>query len=250
MTQRLLPSLILILVACAHYPRTIAAPVVTVAGASTSQGYRFENFPADGKNTDSLFVILTFSGGGTRAAAFAYGVLRELAQTPIDTGSRTRTLLEEVDVISTVSGGSFAGGFYALYGPDSLEAFESRFLTWNAESTLKKRVLSTDLIRLAAPAFSRSDIATATWDRRLFHGATFGTLVQRRKRPYLLINATDVGLGAQFSFTQAQFDPLCADLSRFTIARAVAASLLFQFCLLLSRFRTMPAAARSSFRDG
>ena len=102
MTQRLLPSLILILVACAHYPRTIAAPVVTVAGASTSQGYRFENFPADGKNTDSLFVILTFSGGGTRAAAFAYGVLRELAQTPIDTGSRTRTLLEEVDVISTV----------------------------------------------------------------------------------------------------------------------------------------------------
>ena len=231
MTHRSLVPLVLILVACAHYPHTIATPVATPAGASASQGYRFENFPADGKNTDSLFVILTFSGGGTRAAAFAYGVLRELAQTPIDTGSRTRTLLEEVDVISTVSGGSFAGGFYALYGPDSLEAFESRFLTWNAESTLKKRVLSTDLIRLAAPAFSRSDIATATWDRRLFHGATFGTLVQRRKRPYLLINATDVGLGAQFSFTQAQFDPLCADLSRFTIARAVAASSAFPILL-------------------
>jgi NTE family protein len=213
----------LILGACAHYPPTAPAPLGSPVRAP-SQGYRFENFPTAGKNTDSLFVILTFSGGGTRAAALAYGVLRELAKTPIDSGSRTRSLLEEVDVISTVSGGSFAGAFYALYGPDSLEAFESRFLTWNAESTLKKRVLSTDLIRLVAPAFSRSDIATDTWDRRLFHGATFGTLLQRRRRPYLLINATDVGLGAQFSFTQAQFDPLCADLSRFTIARAVAAS--------------------------
>ena len=231
MTQRLLMPLVLILGACAHYPSTAPIPLGFPAGARASEGYRFENFPAAGKNTDSLFVILTFSGGGTRAAALAYGVLRELAQTPIDTGSRTRSLLEEVDVISTVSGGSFAGGFYALYGPDSLEAFESRFLTWNAESTLKKRVLSTDLIRLVAPAFSRSDIATDTWDRRLFHGATFGTLLQRRKRPYLLINATDVGLGAQFSFTQAQFDPLCADLSRFTIARAVAASSAFPILL-------------------
>jgi NTE family protein len=220
-----------ILFACAHYPHTIAAPLEILPGASAFPGYRFENFPADGKNTDSVFIILTFSGGGTRAAAFAYGVLRELARTPIDTGGRTRSLLEEVDVISTVSGGSFAGAFYALYGPDSLESFESRFLTWNAESTLKRKVLSTDLIRLAAPAFSRSDIAADTWDRRLFHGATFGTLLYRRRRPYLLINATDVGLGAQFSFTQSQFDPLCADLSRFTIARAVAASSAFPVLL-------------------
>ncbi len=232
MTQRSWVPLVLILAACAHYPHTIATRPGTPAGASAFQGYRFENFPADGKNTDSLFVILTFSGGGTRAAAFAYGVLRELARTPIDTGSRTRSLLEEVDVISTVSGGSFLGGFYALYGPDSLESFESRFLMWNAESALKKRALSTrNLIRLTSPAFSRSDIATETWDRRLFHGATFGTLVRRRRRPYLLINATDVGLGAQFSFIQAQFDPLCADLSRFPIARAVAASSAFPVLL-------------------
>ncbi len=223
MTHRYFIPLVLIMGACAHYPPTAPTPL-GVPGRAPSQGYRFENFPPGDRNSDSLFIILTFSGGGTRAAALAYGVLRELAHTPIDTGSRTRSLLEEVDVVSTVSGGSFTGAFYALYGPDSLEAFESRFLTWNAESTLKKRMLSTDLMRLVAPAFSRSDIATDTWERRIFHGATFGTLLERRRRPYLLINATDVGLGAQFSFTQAQFDPLCADLSRFTIARAVAAS--------------------------
>jgi predicted acylesterase/phospholipase RssA len=237
----------LILGACAHYPHTIATPLGAPAGASAFEGYRFENFPADGRNSDSLFVILTFSGGGTRAAALAYGVLRELAHTPIDTGSRTRSLLDEVDVISTVSGGSFAGAFYALYGPDSLEAFESRFLTWNAESTLKKRMLSTDFIRLAAPAFSRSDVATETWDRRLFRGATFGTLVRRRKRPYLLINATDVGLGSQFSFTQAQFDPLCADLSRFMIARAVAASSAFP--ILLTPITLENRAGSCAFRE-
>src|SRR6202040_957225 len=112
MTPRSLLALILILGACAHYPPTAPAPLGYPARAP-SQGYRFENFPTAGKNSDSIFVILTFSGGGTRAAALAYGVLRELAQTPIDTGSRTRSLLEEVDVISTVSGGSFAGAFYA-----------------------------------------------------------------------------------------------------------------------------------------
>jgi NTE family protein len=227
--KRVLLSLLLI--ACAHYPHTIPIPTGIPAGRSASWGYRFENFPPSDKNTDSLFVILTFSGGGTRAAAFAYGVLKELAATQIDTGTKARSLLEEVDVISSVSGGSIAGAFYALYGPDSLNAFEARFLTWNAESSLKQRIFSRSLLRLASPAFSRSDVAAETWDRRLFHGATFGLLAQRGKRPYLIINATDVGLNAQFSFTQEQFDPLCADLSRFTIARAVAASSAFPILL-------------------
>lgn len=214
-------------VACAQYPHTAPTPVGALAGASANQGYRFENFPAVGNNSDSIFVILTFSGGGTRAAAFAYGVLRELARTPIDTGIRVRPFLDEVDVISTISGGSFAGAFYALYGVDSLQGFESRFLTWNAEKTLKRELLGPNLIRLGSSNFSRSDLAAEAWDKRLFHGATYGALVARRKRPYLIVNATDMALGAPFSFTQEQFDPMCDDLSKFPIARAVAASSAF-----------------------
>jgi NTE family protein len=61
-------------------------------------------------------LILAFSGGGTRAAAFAYGVLEELAATPVVLGGRPRRLLDEVDLISAVSGGSFTAAYYGLYG--------------------------------------------------------------------------------------------------------------------------------------
>ena len=65
-------------------------------------------------NSDETFVVLTFSGGGTRAAALAYGVLDKLYKTPLNNSGKT--LLSEVDVISTVSGGSFTGAYYTLFG--------------------------------------------------------------------------------------------------------------------------------------
>jgi NTE family protein len=212
---------------CAQYPHTAPLPVSTPAGSGAREGYKFENFRASGANTDSVFLILTFSGGGTRAAALAYGVLLELEKTSIDTGSSRRSLLDEVDVISTISGGSFAGAYYALYGKDSLAEFEDRFLTWNAESYLKRQLLTPAILRLASPRYSRSDLAAETWDARLFHNATFDVLAHRGTRPYLIVNATDMVLGAPFSFTQEQFDPLCDDLSKFPISRAVASSSAF-----------------------
>ncbi len=72
----------------------------------TSAGYRFDSLAMGPKNSDDVFVCLTFSGGGTRAAAFAYGVLTGLRDTPITEGG-SRRLLDEVDLISSVSGGSF-----------------------------------------------------------------------------------------------------------------------------------------------
>lgn len=213
--------------ACAHYPSTRPTAATEPAGRLGRGNYRFANFPATGRNTDSIFIILTFSGGGTRAAAFAYGALLELGRTKIDSGSHERSLLDEVDVISTISGGSFPGAYYALYGPDSLQSFESRFLDWNAEGALKRQLLTPTLFRLASPNYSRSDLAAETWDKRLFHGATFKSIMQRHTRPYLIINATDIALGSPFSFTQEQFDPMCDDVSEFPIARAVAASSAF-----------------------
>ena len=232
--------------ACAQYPHTAPIPRDAPAGSSARDGYRFENFPATGRNSDSIFVILTFSGGGTRAAAFAYGALLELARTQIDSGIRVRSMLEEVDVISTISGGSFTGAFYALYGIDSLPAFEQRFLTWNAEGRLKRQLLTPNLIRLGSPNFSRSDLAAETWDKRLFHGATFKDILSRRQRPYLIINATDMSLGAPFSFTQEQFDPMCDDLAQLPIARSVAASSAFPG--LLTPITIENHAGRCAFR--
>jgi hypothetical protein len=42
-------------------------------------GCRFESLRPGENNTDELFVVLAFSGGGTRAAAFSYGALEGLA---------------------------------------------------------------------------------------------------------------------------------------------------------------------------
>ena len=66
------------------------------------------------KNND-IKMFLSFSGGGTRAAAFSYGVLETLRDTEITYNNETSNLLSEVDVISSVSGGSFTSAYYGLY---------------------------------------------------------------------------------------------------------------------------------------
>lgn len=71
-----------------------------------SGGYRLSNIPPGKNNSDSLFVLLAFSGGGSRAAAFSYGALKKLRDTEIGWEGRRHRLLDEVDVISPVSGGS------------------------------------------------------------------------------------------------------------------------------------------------
>ena len=65
----------------------------------------------EGDRKPELAVLVAFSGGGTRASAFAYGVLKELADTEVITAKGTRPLLHEVDVISSVSGGSFTAAY-------------------------------------------------------------------------------------------------------------------------------------------
>ncbi|HQQ67973.1 MAG TPA: patatin-like phospholipase family protein, partial [Candidatus Cloacimonadota bacterium] len=70
-----------------------------------------------------LFLILAFSGGGTRAAALSYGTLEALRSVELTgriaettNGSRQRTMLDEVSIIVAVSGGSFTAAYYGLRG--------------------------------------------------------------------------------------------------------------------------------------
>ena len=95
---------------CAHYPVNDR-----LAEWDGNRGYRFHALDSDDGNTDSLFVCLSLSGGGTLAAALTYGVMKALRDTPIVWNNRTTTLLAEVDCISSVSGGSFAAAYYALF---------------------------------------------------------------------------------------------------------------------------------------
>jgi NTE family protein len=169
-------------------------------------------------------LFLAFSGGGTRAAAFAYGVLEGLRDTPVVVRDRRERLLDEVDVISGVSGGSFPAAYYGLFGDRIFEDFEERFLDRNVQRALVLQALRPkNLLRLLTPYLTRSELASQYYDRHLFGGATFADLAAA-EGPVIHINATDLSHGYRFTFNQGQFDVICSDLDVFPIARAVAAS--------------------------
>ena len=49
---------------------------------------------------DDMVVALSFSGGGTRAAAFSYGVLQGFDETRVQTAASTISLLDHIDFVS------------------------------------------------------------------------------------------------------------------------------------------------------
>jgi hypothetical protein len=190
-------------------------------------GYRFERLE-QGDNSNQLFVIVTFSGGGTRAAALAYGVLEALRDTTIEWQGHKLSLLDEVDVISSISGGSFPAAYYALRGKKFFDEFPDRFLYRPVQSDLVKLALSpASWLKLVAPAYGRSDLAAEFYDREVFAGATYADLIARNRRPFVILNATDMTTGTQFPFIQDQFDLMCSDLAGVPLGRAAAASSAF-----------------------
>jgi NTE family protein len=210
-----------------------AGPVNPRLAAYGDGGYRYANVRGDDQE-EELFVILAFSGGGTRAAAFSYGLLEALqAVTYPRAAGPARSLLEAVDVISSVSGGSFTAAHYALFGTAGFKQFEDDFLYRNIQAKLILKALAPwNWFRLMRSDYSRIDMAAELYDDDVFHGATFATLLEHaRGRPYVLLNATDMTVGARFEFTQDQFDLLCSDLSRVPVARGVAASSAFPILL-------------------
>lgn len=84
-------------------PPVPAKPLDTV---NPEYGYRFSNLQTGPNNSDGLLMVVAFSGSGTRSAAMAYGVLEKLRDTPIKWGGKPLRLLDEIDVINSVSGGS------------------------------------------------------------------------------------------------------------------------------------------------
>lgn len=206
------------LVGCSHYPVNARLDQYT-----PTEGYRMENLSAP-NNSGSLFVVLAFSGGGTRAAALAYGVLEQLRHTGIEWEGQHKSLLDEVDLISAVSGGSYTAAYYALYRERLFSDFEREFLLRNVQGQLTRKLLApSNSIRTISPTFGRTDLVAEYLDQHLFHGATFGDL-QQQGRPFVLLNASDMSLGTRFEFTQDQFDLLCSDLTSYSLSRAVAAS--------------------------
>src|SRR5216110_2142321 len=197
MPALLMLALLLLLGGCATRPIN---PPITQADPST--GYRFEVRQAEVKNKDNL-VVLAFSGGGTRAAAFSYGVLEFLRRTQIvGPKGNTGSLLDEVHVITGVSGGSFTALAYGLYGDNLFDDYEQRFLKRNVQGEIIARALNPiNWGDLSSTAWGRSELAAQLYDEILFNGATYGDL-DRGDGPYILASATDISSGGRVVFNQ------------------------------------------------
>ena len=194
-----------------------------IASQDLTKGYRLQRVKADPDNPGDVLVILTLSGGGTRAAALAYGTMEALRDVKLRMGGRSRRLLDEVDVINAVSGGSIVAAYYAVHREGLFRDFEAKFLKRDVERQLRAELLA-NLPRLAHSQFSRGEVLADYFDRELFGGATYADLARGNMRPFVVINATALATGARFPFTQAQFDLLCSDLGTLSLGRAVAAS--------------------------
>lgn len=215
-------GVLLLLAGCASPRAYLGEPVDHVAG---KDGYRSAAL-SPGHAGDDLLFMVSLSGGGMRASAMAYGLLEQLAADHIERGDQRARLLDQVDVLSAVSGGAVTAAYYTLYGDRLFDDFERRFLARDVSAALRRRVLFSpqNWLRLASSEFSRGDLYAEYFDRRLFRGATFGDLDRSGRRPLLVINATDIGLAGRFDFTQDNFDLICTDLARYPLSRAVAAS--------------------------
>jgi len=219
MPSLLILAVLLLLGGCATRPIN---PPITQADPRT--GYRFETRQVQDKNKQNL-VVLAFSGGGTRAAAFSYGVLEYLRRTQIvGPKGNTARLLDEVDVITGVSGGSFTALAYGLYGEKLFDDYEQRFLKRDVQGEIVSRTFSpTNWGKLSSTAWGRSELAAELYDEILFNNATFGDL-NRGKGPLILASATDISTGSRFVFSQRVFDVICSDLNAVPLSRAAAAS--------------------------
>ena len=212
----------LLISGCASYgviqnaPKSASDPAKNYSLRAWSQGTGgWEQRPGD-----DLVVHLAFSGGGTRAAAFSYGVLKALRDTSVKIDGRPTRFLDEIDIITSVSGGSFTSAYYGLNGEKIFTDFEDAFLRRDVQGALKSKLFNP--FRWFGST-GRTEWAVEYYQEHVFHGATFADMVQAG-RPLIVINASDLGNGVRFSFVQEYFSLLCSDLSSFPVARAVAAS--------------------------
>jgi len=188
-------------------------------GAALADNNFGQEIPAT--HEDDALLALSFSGGGTRAAAFSFGVLTELDRSRVGS-NRAKSLLDRVDFVSGVSGGSVTAAYFGLKKRAALDDFRERFLLRNAEEGLRTQVSLGNISRALGGGVNDSQFPN--WlDANLFDGARFDAFREER-RPRVWINASDIYNRTPFVFGKTTFDALCSDIRPYRVAEAVAAS--------------------------
>lgn len=180
---------------------------------------------------DRPLILITFSGGGTRAAALAESLLGELRDTTYVASDGRHSLADDVQVISSVSGGSVTAAWFGLHRAENLEELRRRFLAQDNMADLKANLVDpTFWFRLGFTSYSRIDALEHLLDKKLFGNATFGDINQPG-HPFVVLNASDMAGGESFGFTPGRYDDICSNFDREPISIGVAASAAFPVLL-------------------
>jgi len=215
--KKILVSLLILscFTACAPYIENYPLNENTVNQERRVLGIKDKNRPT---------IVVAVSGGGSRASALGWTVLQELRRFNYSYGGHTHALVDDVDVISSVSGGSVIAAYYGLYGPERLDAFKTEFLEPDNMQTLGMDAVNPlTWFKIAISGSSSINEIEKLFDRQLFHGRTFADL-NRPGKPLVILNSTDMAGGEIFTFTPGQFDDICSDFDRQAISAGVASS--------------------------
>lgn len=210
-------------------------------------------------NNKKSLVILALSGGGSRAAVLSSRVMLELETVFSSDGLN---ILEEVDIISSVSGGSLPAAYYAISqdpisqdekGTEVCETCSGRYWDSSTVNNLMQKNYTLrwfgnwfwpdNIAKYWFTAYDRSDIMAQTFADNLYDQGVFGfdlTFANiNPERPNLIINSTngtanststsdDKKFSKVFTFTNDHFRKYaCSDIYQYEISRAVMASASF-----------------------
>lgn len=170
------------------------------------------------------FVGVAISGGGSRSANFGMAALAELD---------ALGLLEHVDAISAVSGGSIPTALFALDGgqPGWAERGRDKVGTDLLRPLIGRSLNPINALATTFTDRDRSDTMAEIFEDKLFDGrrVRFGELGERGPmRPAIYFNATDsTDGGRRFVFTDESFVRLGSELAAYPLAWAMAASAAF-----------------------
>jgi len=173
---------------------------------------------------------LALSGGGSRAAAFHRGTLQGLQE--VD-------LLNQLDVVSSVSGGSvFAAAWMAAtWRGHGLTQFLTDIGLELAQGFIARSITAC-AFKLVLPSYTRANLMAETFDRTLMHGMQLKDLPAR---PLLCMNTSVMNTGQVGKFSQHGFSSTglqapgedqdtsnpSISLSSFPVALAATASAAF-----------------------
>lgn len=196
-----------------------------------------------------MLMILALSGGGSRAAYWSASVMLKLEEVFKD---QQLNLLQQVDAISSVSGGSLPAAYYAISDEPGVKSKHDRI--W--EKHVVKDLMTKDYItrwignwfwpsniaKYWFTAYDRTDIMAQTLADNLFDVHMSGSDLAKGRdltigdipsnRPYLILNATNATsenqrFGESFAFTKEAFDNLDSDINDYSLGRAVMATASF-----------------------